>query len=223
MIEQPVAGDIELICIIIDFGLGSKIIKSAKNHGITGATVTLGRGTVSKSIWDFMGLSEIRKEIVFMAAKKETAYAALEDMNHEFKFCKPNHGIAFTTTISNIIGCRKLESINSENEGGVEENMYQSITIIVDKGKAEDVIDAAVKVGAKGGTIMNGRGSGIHETTKLFSIEIEPEKEIVIIISETEKTEDIVNSIREELKIDEPGNGIIYVQNVNKTYGMIKK
>ena len=100
--------------------------------------------------------------------------------------------------------------------------MYQSITVIVEKGKAEDVIDAAVKVGAKGGTIMNGRGSGIHETTKLFSIEIEPEKEIVMIISEVEKTDEIVNSIREELKVDEPGNGIIYIQNVNKTYGIYK-
>lgn len=222
MFNESTAGDIELICVIIDFGLGSKIIKSAKRHGVSGATVTLGKGTVSKSIWDYMGLSEIRKEIVFMAAKKETAYVALEELNKEFKFCKPNHGIAFTTTIKTLIGCKKIKASNEENEGGVEQSMYQSITVIVEKGNAENVIDAAVKVGAKGGTIMNGRGSGIHETTKLFSIEIEPEKEIVMIISEVEKTDEIVNSIREELKIDEPGNGIIYIQNVNKTYGIYK-
>lgn len=221
MDKQSITGDIELICVIIDFGLGSKIIKSAKNHGIKGATATLGRGTVSKSIWDFMGLSEIRKEIVYMVAEKETAYAALVELNKEFKFCKPNHGIAFTTTIGTIIGCKNVKS-KVEDEGGVEQSMYQAITIIVDKGKAENVIDAAVKVGAKGGTILNGRGSGIHETTKLFSIEIEPEKEVVMILSESEMTDSIVNSIRVELKIDEPGNGIIYVQDVNKTYGIYK-
>jgi len=93
---------------------------------------------------------------------------------------------------------------------------------VVDKGKAEDVIDAAVKAGSKGGTIINGRGSGIHETSRLFSMNIEPEKEFVIILSEAEATEAIISSIRTHLKIDDPGNGIIYVQKVNKTYGLYK-
>jgi nitrogen regulatory protein PII len=100
--------------------------------------------------------------------------------------------------------------------------MYHLITTIVDKGKAEDVINAATKAGSKGGTIINARGSGIHETSKLFSMDIEPEKEIVIILSEVDKTEEIVSSIRTNLKIDEPGNGIIYIQDVNKTYGIYK-
>lgn len=93
---------------------------------------------------------------------------------------------------------------------------------IVDRVKAEDVIDAATKAGSKGGTIINGRGSGIHETKKLFLMDIEPEKEIVIILSEVDLTEAIVSSIRTHLRIDEPGNGIIFVQDVNKTYGIYK-
>ncbi len=35
-----------------------------------------------------------------------------------------------------------------------------------------------------------------------------------------ESTENIISSIREKLKIDEPGNGIIFIQDVNKTYGL---
>lgn len=100
--------------------------------------------------------------------------------------------------------------------------MYQVITIIVDKGNAEDVVRAAEKAGSKGGTILNGRGSGVHETSKVFAMEIELEKEIVLILSEVEKTEAIISSIRKDLKIDEPGNGIIFVQDVNKTYGILK-
>ena len=100
--------------------------------------------------------------------------------------------------------------------------MYQVITIIVDKGKAEDVIEAAISAGSKGGTIINGRGSGIHETSKLFSMDVEPEKEIVIILSEVDMTESITSVIREKLNIDEPGKGIIYIQGVNKTYGIFK-
>ena len=100
--------------------------------------------------------------------------------------------------------------------------MYHLLNVIVDKGKAEDVIDAATSAGSKGGTIINARGSGIHETSKLFAMEIEPEREIVMILSEYGNTDAIVASIRENLKIDAPGKGIIYIQDVNKTYGIYK-
>lgn len=98
--------------------------------------------------------------------------------------------------------------------------MYHVINIIVDKGKAEEVVDAANLAGSTGGTIINARGSGTHETSKVFAMDIEPEKEIVMILSACERTNDIVASIREKLKMDAPGNGIMFIQDVNKTYGL---
>ncbi|HOA17575.1 MAG TPA: P-II family nitrogen regulator, partial [Fervidobacterium sp.] len=81
---------------------------------------------------------------------------------------------------------------------------------------------AANKAGAKGGTIINARGSGIHESGKILSMEIEPEKEIVMILSESDTTENIVSAIKDAIKIDEPGNGILFVQDVNRTYGIYR-
>ena len=81
-------------------------------------------------------------------------------------------------------------------------------------------MDAANEVGAKGGTIINARGSGIHETNKLFSMEIEPEKEMVMILSEKSVVDSIVSSIRKKLDIDKPGKGIIFVQEVSRAYGL---
>ena len=95
--------EIELICVIVNFGLGSKILKTAKHHGIHGGTITIAKGTVQNKIWDYIGLSDIRKEILYMVADKETADQALEVMNHEYKFDKPNHGIAFTTSICAVV------------------------------------------------------------------------------------------------------------------------
>jgi nitrogen regulatory protein PII len=214
--------EMELICTIVNYGLGSKIIKTAKQNGVSGGTVALGKGTVSSKILDFIGLSDIRKEIVFMMAGKETARNVLDILNSEYEFYKPNHGIAFTTSICAVMGTRSNKCNNIKNGRGAKETMYHAITTIVDKGKAEDVIDAATRAGSKGGTIINARGSGIHETSKIFAMDIEPEKEIVIILSEADKTEEIASSIRTSLKIDEPGNGIIYIQDVNKTYGIYK-
>jgi len=94
------------------------------------------------------------------------------------------------------------------------------IISVVNRGKAEDVIEAAQATGSKGGTIINGRGSGIHETTKLFNMVIEPEKEVVMILSKEDVAENIIAAIREKLEIDKPGNGIIFVQDVNQVYGI---
>ena len=214
--------EIELICVIVNYGMGSKMLKSAKFHGIHGGTISLAKGTVNSRILDYIGLSDVRKEILYMVADRKTAYQALEKLNEEYKLSKPNHGIAFTTSISAAVGMSCYQCDQVDHERGEEETMYKVITVIVDKGKAEDVVDAATKAGSKGGTIMNGRGSGIHETSKLFSMDIEPEREIVIILSETGMTEAIVASIRKDLNMDEPGNGIIYIQDVNKTYGIYK-
>jgi len=218
-IEQNSA---ELIVAIVNFGSGSKLTRAAKRHGIRGATVTLGRGTADSHLLEFFGLSDIRKEVVFMAAGKETALQALDALSREFEFHKPNHGIAFTTSLCGVVGTKSIPCKSLSGEREDEESMYHIITTIVEKGRAEDVIEAATKAGSKGGTIINARGSGIHETSKLFSMEIEPEKEIVLILSEAHATEAIVASIRGALKLDEAGNGIVYVQSANKTYGIYK-
>ncbi len=222
MVDRPKDTHIELICIIVNHGHAQKLIQTANQLDILGATVLLGKGTASNKILDFLGLSDIRKEIVLIAAEQEHAYEVLKNLNEKFSFEKQNHGIAFTTSIGTILGTGNLNPENTKSERGIENIMYHSITVIVDKGKAEEVIDAATKAGSKGGTIINGRGSGINEISKVFSMEIAPEKEIVIILSEIDMTEAIVSSIRKELNIDEAGNGIIYIQNVNKTYGLYK-
>ena len=211
--------NVELVCVIVNFGLGSKIINKAKQEGIFGGTILLCKGTINNKVLKFFGLTDVRKEMVLMAGETDNVYKALEKPDEEFKFEKPNHGIAFTTSISNILGTRTCKNNNIKGKG-VDNIMYQSITVIVDKGKGEDVMDAATKAGSKGGTIINARGSGIHETSKLFAMEVEPEKEIVIILSKVEDVDKIVSSIKNELKIDEPGKGIIYTQDIKKAYGL---
>ncbi len=211
--------DLELVCVIVNTGLGSKIMKSAKKYGISGGTVLVGRGTVKSRILDMLGLSSVKKEIILMGSSETTANHALEKVSEKFKFNKPNHGIAFTTSINQIFGARSFKNDRSKESGGADK-MYHAITVIIEKGNAEEVIDAATEAGSKGGTIINARGSGIHETSKVFSMEIEPEKEIVLILSERDSTDAIVSSIRKKLKIDDPGNGIIFIQDINNTYGL---
>jgi nitrogen regulatory protein PII len=210
----------ELIYIVVNYGMGSRILHKAKEYGIPGGTIFLGRGTVNNPLLNFLSLYDERKEIVLLGTDNHTADRVLVELSKEFQFEKPNHGIIFTISVSKIVGSRCYESEENQEERGVNKPMYQIIITIVNRGKAEEVIEAAKAAGSKGGTIINARGSGVNETSKLFNMDIEPEKEIVMILCKKDMTEAIVSSIRKTLEIDKPGNGIIFVQNINKAYGI---
>jgi len=201
--------------------MGSKVLKIAKQNGVLGGTIFLGKGTVKNRLLQILDLCDIKKEIVVMITDQKTAQIALEDLANHLHLQKPNHGIAFSTSVTNFIGAVNCEYQEIPKNRGSEKSMYDAIFVVVDKGRAELVMDAATSSGARGGTIINARGSGINETSKLFSMEIEPEKELVLILSAHHLTEAIVAAVREKLEIDKPGKGIIFVQNVDQAYGIV--
>jgi len=97
---------------------------------------------------------------------------------------------------------------------------HDLIVTIVEKGKAEDVIEFSKKGGAEGGTILGGRGAGIHETTKILGILIEPEKEVVLTLIRKEKMEAVLNAIHQGMELDKPGHGIAFVVDVPRVVGI---
>ena len=104
--------------------------------------------------------------------------------------------------------------------------MYRVISVVVNKGFGEDVIDSASNSGAKGGTIINGRGSGVSESSgllKLFNVDIEPEKEMVMILVKNDICDRVVEKIGSDLEIEKPGHGIIFVQDVSYVVGLYDK
>ena len=59
---------------------------------------------------------------------------------------------------------------------------HEMIMCIVNAGFSETVMEAAKSAGARGGTILNGRGTANKEAESFFHIAIQPEKEIVMIL-----------------------------------------
>lgn len=217
--EANLIKELVLITIIVDCGKGSRVLRIARDNEVSGGTVLMADGTIRHGLLNFLGITDTRKEIIMMAAERESADHALKALDRELEFSKLNHGIAYMTQLCKVTGAASLDC-KAEDEDGEGEYMYQVINAIVDKGRAEEVIEAAADAGAKGGTIINARGAGIHETRRVFSIDIEPEKEIVMIIAKNELVEGIIQSINERLEMDKPGNGIIFVQRAIKTFGL---
>lgn len=214
------ANTLEAFCVIVNHGMANRVLKVAKKFEITGGTVFLGTGTSKHSkLLNLLDLTDTRKEILLMLLDRQTIENSFEVIAEKFKFYKANHGIAFTMPVDEILGSH-LYPGPYEKKNEEETPMFKAIFIIVDKGKAEEVMTAANKAGARGGTIINARGSGIHETTKVFNMEISPEKEVVLILAKKEDTEAITTQIVDDLEISKPGNGIIFVQDIGRAYGL---
>ncbi len=220
MDSQSDQGRIDLIHVVVNSGTGSKALHIAKSVGVTGGTVYLGKGTAHNHILELLGLAQSPKEIVLMVAPEHVAQKAMTKLNDELKLKKPTHGIAFTTSVRSVIGTRSMVYNRLFEEERGEEVMHKLINVVVEKGRAEEVIDAAAHAGAKGGTIINARGSGAHETERIFMMDIEPEKELVIIIAKTEAAPGIVEAIAQALDLKEPGKGILFVQNIDNIHGL---
>ena len=94
------------------------------------------------------------------------------------------------------------------------------IVAIVERGKADKIVDRAKKAGAQGATILYGRGTGQSEALEFFNIHIEASKGIILILSEIEKYKPIYDAIVEAGRLDEPGTGIIFTFLVSELLGL---
>lgn len=211
---------LEMLVVIVEHNKASKVLHLADEKGITASVAMLGRGTASRTIFDYLGLNDKKKAVLMLFGKTEEIMDLADYLVEKLEMDKPNHGIAYIESAFNVFGTE--DNANGSENIKRGENMYNAIYTIVEKGNADDVIEAAQKAGSRGGTVMHARGSGSEEARKVFNMLIEPEKEIVLIISEEAKTKDIVESIRKETQIEEEGKGIIFVTNVEATYGLAK-
>lgn len=95
-----------------------------------------------------------------------------------------------------------------------------AIVAIVERGKADYVVNRAKKVGAQGATVLYGRGTGESEVKKFLNIHIESSKEIIIILTEKEKFDPIFKEMIEAGRLKEPGTGVIFSVPISNLVGL---
>lgn len=97
---------------------------------------------------------------------------------------------------------------------------HEVIFCIVNAGFSDEVMDAAREFGARGGTVIRARGTANPEAEKLFNIAIQPEKEIVMILVESELKNDILHALYKAVGLKTPGQGIAFTMPVDDVVGL---
>lgn len=97
---------------------------------------------------------------------------------------------------------------------------FECVVAIVERGKAEKVVEDAKAEGARGATIFYGRGTGESEIKKFLNMHIEASKEIIFILAEQSKVKRILGAIVESGRLKEPGSGIVFTLPVSSLIGL---
>lgn len=96
---------------------------------------------------------------------------------------------------------------------------FELILTIVNRGFADEVMDAARDAGATGGTVLYARGTGTREAEKFFGITIQPEKEVVLILASKEQRNPIMQAVCKHVGLDSAGHGISLSLPVDEVVG----
>ena len=101
------------------------------------------------------------------------------------------------------------------------ERNYALIVTILNRGFADQAMDAAKRAGAHGGTVLHARGSGIHEAEKFFGLQIQPEKVVVLILVQVEAKDEIIRAIVQEAGLNKEGRGLTFALPVDDVAGIV--
>ncbi len=198
----------DLIIGIVPRGSGEILTHAAVEAGAGGGTISRGKGTASNSIFQLLGFADSDKDLVYILTPAQKTRGIMDAMVQSVSEKKQPFGILFSLDVNSFVRTGAISG--SKKEETMNEYTHQLITIIVNKGFADDVMAAARKAGASGGTIMNARGTAREGDATFFGMEIVPEKEMLLIFTKNEKAGDILDAIKDLPCLAKAGSGIAF-------------
>ena len=195
---------IHVIVSIVERGRGTAIQKLYKKHAVFLHTQCPGRGTATSEIMDILGLGSSEKDVVLSYAESGTARRLLALLDNELRGAAGTAGIVFTLSLSgmNNLAAAAIDYYAQQNKkgnggeppmGNQSKNSLILVTCV--RGSADQIMVTAREQGARGGTVIKARWSGMEELERGYDLELTAERDIVAIVVPNEKRKDIMEAV----------------------------
>lgn len=162
----------------------------------------LGHGTAVQSMLDLLGIESNEKRIVMSVANDEKTEKLIAAEKRYLHIGVPGHGIVIALPIKSVGGGKTVNYFGNGEPGAratpPQGCAYELIIAISNEGQTDLVMNAARAAGARGGTVLHGKGTGPADAEKFYNISIAGEKEVVMIVASTENKSAIMRSILEK-------------------------
>lgn len=206
--------------------------KFFEKHSVSVVYDTLGNGTAHEKTLALLGIEKNEKAVLISLVTYPTLKKILNGLEREMKIDLPDRGISVAIPLASIGGSKALEyysagqdlefnedSLNkAQNEEEKMETVQELIVAVYEKGYTDMVMDAAREAGAGGGTTIRAKGTGAG-AQKFFGLSLAEEKEMLFIVTSTEKKKDIMKAIMQNAGIDSKAHSLVFSLPVTETAG----
>ncbi len=162
-------------------------------------TVLHGHGTAVMSMLELLGIDSNEKRAVLSIADEEKTAALLKEMKRRLHIGVPGHGIFVAVPVKSVGGGKAVAYLNGEGKPAkytpVINTDYELIVAIASSGCTDMVMNAARAAGARGGTVLHGKGTGADSVPSFYNISIAEEKELVLIVAAAAEKAAIMQAI----------------------------
>ncbi len=188
--------------------------------------IALGHGTATNETMNILGLDSTEKAVCFSFVTADRWKEVKRDLERKLRIDVPGIGVAFTVPLSSIGGKRELafltqnQSFEREEEQILQGTRRELLMIISNQGYSEQVMDAARAAGAAGGTVIHARGTGMQSAESFFGVSLASEKDVIYIVTTTEKKNGIMAAVMKNAGLDTPAKAIAFTLPVTDTAGL---
>ena len=219
-------GRLNLMTTIINRNLSKKYLNLYKENGLHVMFVTLGAGTASGDILDYLGLEATEKAVVFSVVEEQVWQQLKKELRQKLQIDAPGEGIAFIVPLSSVGGKKALEFLaetenyKKEEESVLKDTSHELIITIANQGYIELVMEAAKDAGAYGGTVLHAKGTGTELAEKFMGVSLAAEKEMIFIVAQKEQKNNIMKAIMEKAGLESKAKSVVFSLPVNDTAGL---
>ena len=219
-------GSLYLMTTIVARKDAEKYTEIYKENDLNVFYLTLGIGTATNEVLDYLGLDGSEKAVAFSVLEEDSWVNIKKQFEKKLKIDAPGGGISFITPLSSIGGRKTLnylienENYQKEEESKLKNTKHELIIVISEQGYTELVMDAAKGAGAYGGTVIHAKGTGQAAAEKFLGVTIAAEKEILFIVTKTEQKNSIMQAIMKDAGLDSKAKSIVFSVPVTDTAGL---
>ena len=197
-----------------------------KDKGLDVHWITLGSGTAKEQMLRYLALDKTEKAVCMSILTGRKWLEVKRAMSVRLRIEAPGIGIAFVVPLSSVAGKRELmfltegQDYRKGEEKTLKGTQQELLIAIGNQGYSEDIMDAARAAGARGGTIIRGRGTADPDAEQFFHLAVSPDKEIVMIIVPSAIKDDVLKAVYHEAGLDRESKGIAFSLPVDRAVGL---
>lgn len=219
-------GSLYLMTTIVDRKIAQRYLDVFRENDLHVMFLTLGAGTASNDILDYLGLDSSEKAIAFSVVEESAWTSIKRQLEKKLKIDAPGGGISFTIPLSSIGGKKALQFLlegqdyQKEEESTLKNTNHELIVVIAEQGYNELIMNAAREAGAYGGTVIHAKGTGMELAEKFMGVSLAAEKEVIYIVTQTSQKNSIMKAIMEDAGLDSKAKSICFSLPVTDTAGL---